>query len=405
MTSVAVQAVLALVSVLPPHDPQQRMHDFANILSLESRASFEALCRKVEASTTAQLAIVTVSSLDGKSVDEYANQLFNAWSIGRAGVNNGVLILVAPNEHRVRIEVGYGLEPLLTDRLCGDIEDEFMVPAFREQKWDVGIRGGAERIVEILQKYPEAARGVPGSAPTWIRTKRSDALGAASAGGIFAIVLCFFGYWAKKQRGYSSVLFYAGLAAAIGLVVALAIFYFQSPKSASLHWSSGGAATLLGGATLFNVSRYGRYKPRNCKKCGSRLVLLDEAADDATLTKMQQLEEKIGSVDYDVWSCPACLNSETIRHVENASITECMHCKANTVKPLRTETFRAATEFSTGVSRTYRRCESCGRESITDAVIPRISSSSSSSSSGGGSGGGSSFGGGSSGGGGASRGW
>jgi uncharacterized protein len=403
MTSSFVALALgALVGVLPPHNPNQRVHDFANELSPEVRQALEMLCRKVEANTTAQVAVVTVPNLEGKSVDEYANQLFNTWGIGRADVNNGVLLLHAPNERQVRIEVGRGLEPLLTDGLAGDLIDERVLPLFRRDDFAGGLRAGTEAIVELLEKYPEAARGVPGSAPKWIRTKRTDALTAAGATGAFSLPLILAGYLARKRRGYSTVWYYLLLAGALAVVAALVMFYFQAPKSKQVNWSSGGAAAALGGAALFSAGRYRRYKPRSCAKCGSRLVLLDEQADDEKLTELQRLEEKIGAVDYDVWDCPACLQTEVIRHVENSAIIECPKCHANTLKLLRTDVVTPATHYTSGLSREFRQCAACTAEITKDIVLPIISSSSSGGSSSGGGGGGS-FGGGSSGGGGASR--
>jgi len=103
-----------LLSILPPQDPTKRVADGAGVLSPDDHSALESLARDVEQKTTAQLAVVTVSSLDGLTVDAYAHKLFNVWGIGQKDVNNGVLFRIAPNDRRMRIEVGYGLEPLLT---------------------------------------------------------------------------------------------------------------------------------------------------------------------------------------------------------------------------------------------------------------------------------------------------
>ena len=131
MNGLAALSLCLLLGALPEGDPKKRVHDFAKVLPAETKTQLEALSLGVERDTTAQLAIVTVHSLDGKSIDEYATELFNKWGIGRADVNNGVLLLNAPNEREVRIEVGRGLEPLLTDGVCGDILDEHVLPQFK----------------------------------------------------------------------------------------------------------------------------------------------------------------------------------------------------------------------------------------------------------------------------------
>src|SRR3990172_7690478 len=117
-----------VLAVVQPQDRARRVHDFASILPAAEAQSLESLAQQVERETTAQLAIVTVASLEGMTVEQYAYTLFNSWGIGRRDVNNGVLLLVAPRERRMRIEVGYGLEPLLTDSLCGEIRDASIIP-------------------------------------------------------------------------------------------------------------------------------------------------------------------------------------------------------------------------------------------------------------------------------------
>ena len=90
------------------------------------------MLRDVEQQTTAEIAVVTVPSLDGMTVEEYASRLFKAWGIGKKGRDNGVLVLVAPTEHKMRIEVGYGLEAVLPDGLAGQIVRTECLPRFKE---------------------------------------------------------------------------------------------------------------------------------------------------------------------------------------------------------------------------------------------------------------------------------
>jgi len=117
--------ICALMAIPAPIDKTRRVHDFANSLSADAIQRLESMGQQVERETTAQLTIVTVTSLEGQSIEQYANTLFNQWGIGQKETNNGVLLLIAPNDRRVRIEVGYGVEPLLSDGLCGEILDEF----------------------------------------------------------------------------------------------------------------------------------------------------------------------------------------------------------------------------------------------------------------------------------------
>jgi uncharacterized protein len=105
-------AAARLVAALP--SPQGPIDDFAQILDAATTSSLKQLVDSVREATSAEIAVVTVPSLQGMSVEEYANKLFGAWGIGKKGKDNGLLVLVAPTEQKMRIEVGYGLEPVLT---------------------------------------------------------------------------------------------------------------------------------------------------------------------------------------------------------------------------------------------------------------------------------------------------
>ena len=132
--------------------PSGAVNDFATVLTDESRRSLTALIEGVERDTTAEIAVATVPSLDSVSVNEYANKLFKAWGVGQQAKDNGVLVLVAPTEREIHIEVGYGLEGVLPDGLAGAIIREEFVPRFREGDFNGGIVRGVTRVADILRK-------------------------------------------------------------------------------------------------------------------------------------------------------------------------------------------------------------------------------------------------------------
>ncbi len=157
--------------------PSGPVNDFAKVLGAESRTRLTTLIEGVESETSAEIAVATVTSLDGMSVEEYATRLFNAWGVGRQSLDNGVLVLVAPTEREIRIEVGYGLEGVLPDGLTGAIIREQFIPRFRDGDFDRGIVDGVSRVAEIVRKgeklTPEqlAALQQPagsGGIPWWI---------------------------------------------------------------------------------------------------------------------------------------------------------------------------------------------------------------------------------------------
>jgi uncharacterized protein len=128
------------------------VNDFSSLLSAEMRADLETLLRAVEADTKAEIAVAIVPSLDGMSVEEYANALFKAWGVGKEDLDNGVLVVVAPNEREMRIEVGYGLEPVLPDGLAGEIIRTNFLPHFRNENYPAGISEGVTRVADVVRQ-------------------------------------------------------------------------------------------------------------------------------------------------------------------------------------------------------------------------------------------------------------
>jgi uncharacterized protein len=160
----------------------------------------------------------------------------------------------------------------------------------------------------------------------------------------------------------------------------------------------------LGLGSIAGVRKWRRYKRRRCPACQALMVRLAESDDDALLEKGQQTEERIGSVDYDVWKCQACSNHFTLRYPKwFSSFEKCPQCRNRTKSSTQT-VIKQATTSSSGSARVVEQCAFCSFRRQYSKVLPRIQSSSSSSS-GSSSSGSSSFGGGSSGGGGASRGY
>ena len=155
----------------PSLRPSGHVNDFANILDATSRAELESLLATLETETTAEVAVVTVTSLDGTSVEEFANTLFRTWGIGQRDKDNGVLILVAPAERRMRIEVGYGLEPVLPDGLAGQVTREEFLPAFETLDFTKGILQGTRRVAMIVRANEAAASEAPLSAAALVQHK------------------------------------------------------------------------------------------------------------------------------------------------------------------------------------------------------------------------------------------
>src|ERR1700730_9371726 len=127
-----------------------RVVDQAGVMSAESKSNIEAKSKALEDKSGIQLVVATVKSLQGSDIETYANQLFRFWKLGEAKKNNGVLLLVAPAEHKVRIEVGYGLEGTLTDALSSVIITSAITPRFKANDFSAGIERGVDGIIAVL---------------------------------------------------------------------------------------------------------------------------------------------------------------------------------------------------------------------------------------------------------------
>jgi uncharacterized protein len=124
--------------------------DQAGVMTAESRSDVEAKLKDLEDKSGIQLVVATVKSLQGSDIETYANQLFRFWKLGEAKKNNGVLLLVAPSEHKVRIEVGYGLEGTLTDALSSVIIASAIIPRVKTGDFSGGVERGVDGIISVL---------------------------------------------------------------------------------------------------------------------------------------------------------------------------------------------------------------------------------------------------------------
>ena len=126
--------------------PTGYVNDFADLIEPDQQQRLEERLVALEATSSVEVTVVTVTDLQGVTVEEFAVELFASWGIGKAGADNGLLILVARDERKVKIEPGYGLEPVITDGRAGRIIRDQMTPAFREGNYGTGIEAAVEQI-------------------------------------------------------------------------------------------------------------------------------------------------------------------------------------------------------------------------------------------------------------------
>ncbi len=208
-----------------------RVNDYAGILSPECIHRLEGILKAHEDSTSNQVVVLTIPSLEGEVLEEYSIKVVEQWKLGTAKNDNGVLLLIANDEHKVRIEVGNGLEGALTDMISGSIIRHQIVPFFKEGQYDAGVEGGIDAILKAIRfEYQVEAESSENydQAMTWPF--------ALLVSGIFLLVVGTFTTIALLSQGAGSWFLYAFLTpfwlafptAVYGAYVGLGIYGFYA---------------------------------------------------------------------------------------------------------------------------------------------------------------------------------
>ena len=169
-----------------------RVVDNANILSAATKSDLTGKLAALEAKTSRQLVVVTLPSLQGFEISDYGYQLGRAWGIGQAKLNNGVLLIIAPTEHKARIEVGYGLEPILTDALSEVILQSTVLPKFRSGDFNGGVSAGVDALIQQLSLNTSDAEARAAAAQQQVA--QDD--GSGQSGSITGLLIVLFGAFA-----------------------------------------------------------------------------------------------------------------------------------------------------------------------------------------------------------------
>jgi uncharacterized protein len=176
-----------------------RVVDAANLLPPADEAELTQKLEALEQKTSRQLVVATVPDLQNYPIEDYGYRLGRAWGIGQVKANNGTILLVAPKERKVRIEVGYGLEPILTDALSSIIISQAILPRFRADDYPGGINAGADAIIQQLQAPPEEAEKRALDAAAKQQAESSDS-GVSIFSVIFWVFIFFFVLLSMMRR-------------------------------------------------------------------------------------------------------------------------------------------------------------------------------------------------------------
>jgi uncharacterized protein len=191
-----------------------RVNDYAGVMSQDQVRSLEARLAQFEQETGHQVAVLTIPTLDGEDIEGFSIRVAESWKIGKKGFDNGVILVVAVKDRRLRLEVGYGLEGILPDAIAKQITSEYIVPRFRSQDYAGGIIAGIDAVLKVIKNepLPQSARKTGG--------KQGSGL---SSFAMLAITLALFGLmafgsanrrrnrmWATRGRHYPPIIWGGG---------------------------------------------------------------------------------------------------------------------------------------------------------------------------------------------------
>ncbi|MGO8808823.1 MAG: TPM domain-containing protein [Candidatus Sulfotelmatobacter sp.] len=181
------------------------VNDFAHVLDQNAIAQMDEICRQIDEKAHAQIAVVSVKSLDGSDIESYAVDLFHQWGVGSKSTNRGVLILYAINDHRARIEVGYGLEPILPDGKVGGFQRE-AIPLMRAGNYSQALLLVTSRVATIIAQDAGVQLTTPQLAPA--PAEQAEPSHGISAGGVVLLIVIVLVVLFNPLRGI--VLWFVG---------------------------------------------------------------------------------------------------------------------------------------------------------------------------------------------------
>lgn len=269
--------------------------------------------------TTCEVAVIVVPDIGDTPIEDWCEEVFTDWGIGKSDKDNGALFVIAVEQHQARIQTGYGVEGVLTDIACNNIIGRAVIPNMREDNINAAVDDATALMYDALTD-PSVAEE--------LRSEQPDNY----AGNITAL-------------SGDVIWKFAQYVALMAFMMCLAMFCYDlwtsrklDPYRRSQLWRSHlkvyiiAAIFSLGSGLIFwfialALYRTARTRPRKCPTCGAKMKRLGEEEDNELLNPSQDFEEKIKTVDYDVWECPECHTIERFPFkADQKRFSECPQC-------------------------------------------------------------------------------
>lgn len=328
-----------------------------------------------------EMAVVVLNSIGFENEDDFANRLYNHWGIGGKSQNNGVLLLVVQDIRRIVIRTGYGVEGILPDITAHRIISDIIVPHFRNGDIDAGVIAGVDGVIRVIREEPfvkETRKPV-----NW-----GEALPYAAAGYIIFMFLTLLWivtavrkvhqnkvlstnlarYKAIKDQNKATYAISAFTFPMIAFFIILFFFRFEYILLLLPVPIAALPAYLYGRRKMYKARR----APIPCNVCSNKMHMLSEREEDTRLKVSQQFEEKLNTVDYDVFVCDNCQNEAVFSLDKFNAYTRCPRCNTKAYILHSKRTVLMPTYFNSGTQRSTFKCKFCGFEDHNDTKIPRL---------------------------------
>lgn len=315
--------------------------------------------------TTCEMAVAVVKNLNGLSVEDYSYQLFKDWGLGDSKAKNGVLLLLATDDRKAHIEVGSGAEGVLTDVACARILRR-VTPAFKAKNYSQGLYSVVVAVDKALSD-PKVAEELQGEGHHGK-------------------------YWRLRILDSNMLMVFMMIVAGCVFLFTLALFIsdfvntrLRDNYRRAMTWRNHlntywwGAGLSFGAALPISLLAYALYRRARdvteiCDTCGAKMKKLSEDEDNEYLTPSQDFEEKIGTVDYDVWLCPKCGTIERFPYVERQlKYQKCHACDTIAMNLVMDKVVDPPTTKKEGHGIRLYQCQFCRHQRREDYVIPKKS--------------------------------
>lgn len=341
------------------------VQDLAQVLGPEYLSLIDGIAQKLEKYADSQIAIVTIDHLNDLAIEEYSLQLATRFGIGKKGEDSGVLILFARDNRKVRIEVGYGLESILTDAKTKQFIQNDAIPFFKEKQYGRGLYNLTKAValeiakaktvnldIEDPQNFPQQIEASNITKPETLsreepntEKKTLEASPPNPLKPFLFLSISFTLFWTlftfyklKKKRGKKEKLdflkeFYDmsyGFVIVVGFLVGAIYAFLTEALFETIKAYAISAASSWGLSFLFQLGFKKSISSHqlNCKKCGKTMSLLPEKQIEKLLSEKEKVEQQAEAMSYEFWHCDSCNTNEKISsELSSAALKRCPRCQ------------------------------------------------------------------------------